>query len=67
MNSFSVSIRLETDQMSPEEITDLLGVDPSEIHRTGEGRLLGSSTWTSNVWGWEAERVGSLEDQLKAL
>ena len=53
--------------MSPEEITDLLGVDPSEIHRTGEGRLLGSSTWTSNVWGWEAERVGSLEDQLKAL
>ena len=67
MSSFSASIRLYTDQMSPEEITDLLGVAPSEIHRIGEGRLLGRSTWTSNVWGWEAERVGSLEDQLKAL
>ena len=67
MNSFSVSIRFYTDQMSPEEITDLLGVAPSEVHRAGESRLLGRSTWTSNVWGCEAERVGSLEDQLKAL
>ncbi len=59
VREFSVRIRLNTVQVSAEEITRLLGISPTEVHGTGDEALPGRE-WKSNVWGWQTERIGSL-------
>lgn len=57
----------EFEDLTPEDITALLGVEPSRVVRKGEPR--GRRVWPYNGWIWEASADKSVcfEDQCTAV
>lgn len=65
---YSVSIRLYSEELSPEEVTAMLRIRATDIQRKGDKAALGK-TFKSNMWGYQSEcdRFAPLEDHLKWL
>lgn len=64
---YSVSIRFYGEEVSPETITNLLGICPTDVQRRGEEQSPKTrKKWRSNMWGYQSEcdQCTSLEEHL---
>jgi hypothetical protein len=71
MHRYTVDLRIVGHDLNTEEVTQTLGLSPTQVRKRGERRGEGS-TWTSNTWVFEVlPPVGgdwvSLDDALVSL
>jgi len=73
-HSFSVAFRFHADHISPEAMTERIGIEPTDVRRVGDKHLPWrpdgpENQWSSNMWVYDPDydRSRSLEDQLKSL
>ncbi len=67
-----VSVRFFGEELDPDEVTESLGITPTNVHRQGErhiGRAGGSRRWPTAHWSLTSHLPASapLEDHLDAL
>ena len=64
---YSAWFRIYSDEISPDEMTRLLGMEPSLTQRKGEERGRGLR-WSQNMWNYDAEEgQDDLENQIRSL
>ena len=67
MNRYTVELRITAESLSPEQITEDLGLEPSLIRHAGDQRGR-SSVFTKALWAYGGEQEwASLEEGLNSL
>lgn len=71
MHRYTVELRIIGPELNPEQVTEHLGLQPTQVRRKGEPRSK-TSNWTTTMWGIEVLPPGqddwpSLEDGLNEL
>ena len=71
MHTYTVELRVSSDNLEPNDITRTLGITPTQVRKKGERRSQGS-VWGENVWSYEVfpeegESWPDLENGLNKL
>ena len=52
MHRYTVELRITGSNLDPDQVTESLGLAPTQVRRKGEKKSPASS-WTTNMWGFE--------------
>jgi len=71
---YSVALRFYADDISPDAMTERLGIEPTDVRRVGEKRIPvrpdePADQWPTNMWSYQPDYDHSmvLEEQLTSL
>jgi len=71
---YSVALRFHSNDVSPDAITEKLGIEPTHVRRVGELRVPSgpdepANQWATNMWSYQPDYDHSmaLEEQLTSL
>ena len=67
MNSYTVELRITAESLSPEQVTEDLGLEPSQVRHAGDKRGT-SPVFTKALWAYGGgQEWASLEEGLTSL